>query len=227
MVCVDVWSRYAVAVPMKSKRTDAMLSAWGQVVEKMGVPRNLNTDEEGAVMGEPFQKKLEEPSVKHWAWGPEKKQNNMIVERLNRTLRQTLRKFMRARKTKAWTTLPSLMAGYNEQYHDAVQGEPQEIWNEGQLPDPKTARQWTRKDLQVGDRVRVMKSYDVFEKKSDAKTYTKNVYVVTAIEGKRFILQSPKGKEVSKMGYELLRVDGEVEDRSAKDEGGKAKVRRG
>ena len=49
MVCIDVWSRYAVAVPMKKKETKPMLKAWKTIIAKMGVPRNLNTDEEGAV----------------------------------------------------------------------------------------------------------------------------------------------------------------------------------
>ena len=220
MVCIDVWSRYAVAVPLKKKETQHMIRAWKKVVSEMGLPRNLNTDLEGAVMGGPFQGLLKEQGIKHWAWGPENKANNQVIERLNRTLRQTLRKMMRLKKTQKWIVfLTDLFDNYNTTRNEAVRGVPQEIWEGKEDPNPKNIRQ-VPPQFQVGDTVRVEKQYDLFAKKSQAKSYSKSVYKVISVpkqgEGKQVTVRNNKGKMLKKISYKLQKV-GRVEDRSKKE----------
>ena len=221
MVCIDVWSRYAVAVPLKKKETQPMIRAWRKTVNLMGEPRNLNTDEEGAVMGKEFQDLLREQGIKHWAWGPENKANNQVIERLNRTLRQVLRKMMRVQKTKRWIQFISdLFDNYNTTRNEAVRGVPQEIWEGKEDPNPKNIRQ-VPPQFEVGDTVRVEKAYDLFAKKSEAKTHGKSVYTVIEVpkqgEGKQVTVRNSKGKVLTKTSYKLQKVGSRVEDRSKKE----------
>ena len=51
MNCVDVYSRYAMSVPMKTKEINSVMPAFEEIIKKMGVPQNLNTDLEPAMMG--------------------------------------------------------------------------------------------------------------------------------------------------------------------------------
>ena len=44
MNCVDVHSRYAMSVPMKTKEIKSVLPAFKKIVDTMGAPKNLNTD---------------------------------------------------------------------------------------------------------------------------------------------------------------------------------------
>ena len=60
-------SRYAMGVPLKNKDILPVVKAWRKIVAEMGVPRNLNTDEESAVMSKEFQDMLKEQGIKHWA----------------------------------------------------------------------------------------------------------------------------------------------------------------
>lgn len=83
MVCVDVFSRYAVVIPMKRKTNSEVLRAYKEITRKMGVPKNLNTDLEPAVMGGKFQALLKKDGTSHWANPPEKKFSMSIAERLN------------------------------------------------------------------------------------------------------------------------------------------------
>ena len=200
--------------------TQPMIKAWQRVVSEMGKPRNLNTDEEGAVMGKEFQDLLREQGIKHWAWGPENKANNQVIERLNRTLRQTLRKMMRLKKTQKWIVfLTDLFDNYNTTRNEAVRGVPQEIWEGKEDPNPKNIRQ-VPPQFQVGDTVRVEKQYDLFAKKSQAKSYSKSVYKVISVpkqgEGKQVTVRNNKGKMLKKISYKLQKV-GRIEDRSKKE----------
>ena len=44
LVCIDVYSRYVVVIPMKSKNESNVISAYKLIIKKMGTPKNLNTE---------------------------------------------------------------------------------------------------------------------------------------------------------------------------------------
>ena len=144
-----------------------------------------------------------------------------MIERLNRTSRQVLRKMMRERGTKRWVGfLDDLFENYNTAVNEAARGTPQEIWEGKEDPDPRNIRQ-VSPQFEVGDVVRVEKKFDPFTKKSAAKTYTKNTYEVIKVPtraggGKQITVRGSKGKVLNKISYKLLKVSGKVEDRSTR-----------
>jgi hypothetical protein len=85
-------------------------------MEVMGMPKNLNTELEAAVMGREFQEYLRKNNVTHYPVDPQKKRNNAIVERINRTLREMIT--MYSQDTKNWVgVLGEILENYNNNTH--------------------------------------------------------------------------------------------------------------
>lgn len=210
---VDVYSRYAYAVPVKTKTEEELIPAFEQVFDEMGKPENLNTDLEAAILGSKFQAVLQKEGIRHYQHNPvDDKRNMSIVERFNRTLRDVLVKYFYSRDTKSYLDiLPDLLANYNSTVHSTTKQQPVQIWEgEAQNEQKKNAPLYT---IKVGDTVRILKRYSGFTKMSDVKKFTKNEYKVVAIEGNTFVVKNEKGITQRRKEAELQKIDpGAVED---------------
>ena len=212
MVCIDVYSRYMMVVPMKRKTVGEVLSAYKEITRKMGIPKNLNTDLESAVMGGKFQALLQQQGTSHWANDPELKRNNSIVERVNRTLREYLRAYFKAYKTKNWIdVIARIVKRYNSDRHRMIRAKPIDIWNNRAKPNQTINRPVF--DIDIGDQVRYLKAYPQFTKISNQKVWSKNVYTVIDKKGKRYkILKNSDNTTVHwKVPNDLQKVRGAVE----------------
>ena len=212
MVCIDVYSRYMMVVPMKRKTVGEVLRAYKEITRKMGIPKNLNTDLESAVMGGKFQALLKQQGTSHWANDPEAKRNNSIVERVNRTLREYLRAYFKAYKTKNWIdVIARIVKRYNSDRHRMIRAKPIDIWNNRAKPNQTINRPVF--DIDIGDQVRYLKAYPQFTKISNQKVWSKNVYTVIGKEGKRFKLlkNSDNTTVLWKVPNDLQKVRGAVE----------------
>ena len=219
MVCVDVFSRYAVVIPMKRKTNSEVLRAYKEITRKMGVPKNLNTDLEPAVMGGKFQALLKKDGTSHWANPPEKKFSMSIAERLNRTIREYLRVHFRQNKTRNWIDYISrLIHRYNIDVHRMIRAKPIDIW-EGKAEPNQTINRPVF-DIDIGDQVRFLKKYEKFTKISAQKVWSKNVYTVVEKEGKRYKIVKNSDKTVSRweMPNDLQKLKGKPEKYKAEED---------
>lgn len=130
---VDVYPRYAYAVPVKTKTGGELIPAFEQVFDEMGKPENLNTDLEAAILGSKFQAVLQKGGIRHYQHNPvDDKRNMSIVERFNRTPRDVLVKYFYSRDTKSYLDiLPDLLANYNSTVHSTTKQQPVQIWGGG------------------------------------------------------------------------------------------------
>ena len=218
MNTIDVFSRYVFCVPMVSKDVSSVLTAFKQTIDHMGKCKNLNTDLENAVMGKQFQTYLQKLQINHHAVNPEMKKNNSIVERFNRTIRSKIIQYMESRNTKKWIdVIDKLATNYNNTYHRTIKQSPQQVWLNEVSPENGTF-QWTRDDIQIGDDVRILKNYNLFIKKTDVNDWTKQIYKVIDIIGKRFKVQNKnKANDIrNKLGYEIQKIDKTVDEFSKK-----------
>jgi len=209
MNTVDVYSRKAYSVPMKSKTTDESIRAFQDTMKELGIPKNLNTDLESAFLSKEFQSLLKEKGIEHWQFDPDKKRNNAIVERFNRTMREVLAKYFYARDTKNYIdVLPEIIKNYNNSEHRGIGTTPELVWNGKEKPmlDNPIEDSPSIPDIKIGDWVRVIKQYDIFKKRSAEKAYSKTLYEVIKIEGKRYIVKSKKGETQERVGWELQKV---------------------
>ena len=207
MNCVDVYSRYATSVPMKSKELKSVIPAFKEVVKRMGVPQNLNTDLEPAMMGEAFSNYLATIKTKHWKNDPELKRNNAIVERYNRTLREVLQKYFYSRDTKNWIDiLDDITSNYNTTNHSTTKQTPQEVWSD-KAPNRQKLSLPLPQKFKVGDVVRILKYHSNFTKRSDAKKFTKNLYTIIEVVGNTYMLRNEKGVRQRRKAFEIQKVD--------------------
>ena len=60
LVCIDVFSKYAVVIPIKTKNGEDVLEATKEALGKMGKkPKIIYTDDERAIAGEDFKEYVE------------------------------------------------------------------------------------------------------------------------------------------------------------------------
>ncbi len=206
---VDVYSRKAFAVPMKTKNEADVIPAFRKLIDELGVPKNLNTDLEAAILGRKFQTILRELKIKHYRNDPELKRNNAIVERFNRTMREKLQRYFYSHNTSNWTeVIDDIIENYNTTYHSGIKAIPQEVWDGKETPNQDKALTVYPSGLKVGDKVRMLKFRDnIFDKASTEKNWTKNIYTIVDIKGKSYIVRNSKGVEHSRKDFELLKVN--------------------
>ena len=211
LVCVDVYSRYVMAVALKRKTVGEIVRGYKEITGAMGTPKHLNTDLESGVKSRQFQALLKRDKTMHWAVNPEKKNNNFIIERLNRTIREILRKVRRAYKTNRWTdVIDAIVYNINHTYHRSIKATPSEVW-EGRV-QPKVTVTRAKSDLEVGDRVRVLKPHTKFAKRSNKKVWTKNVYVVQGHKARRYKVVKHGGSRAQwRLRRELQKVKGPIQ----------------
>ena len=65
LVGVDVFSRYGWAVKMKTKTPNDVITAFKEIMAKIGKPKTLASDSEGALLSTGFIRILNEGNIKH------------------------------------------------------------------------------------------------------------------------------------------------------------------
>ncbi len=104
-----------------------------------------------------------------------------MVERLNRTIKEMLYKYLQSTGTKTITNvLPKIVKNYNNSYHTTIKMAPNEV-NESNIDEVyhnilSKATIKIREPLNVGDRVRVQLKTEIFPKRVQTKVLQRNIY---------------------------------------------------
>lgn len=132
---IDVYSRFASAIPLANRKMTTIAAAMEQIINRMGgAPRNITSDNE--FDAEDFRKLLEEFRIKLWLTQPDESNKKAIVERFNRTLANLLQKWRLTAKTMQgersgynWPAiLPDIIHNYNQTYHQAIKNTPESVY---------------------------------------------------------------------------------------------------
>jgi len=120
LTCIDVFSRYARAVPVKSKSKKDMKEAMAILLEDEK-PLNLQTDLGKEFYNGDVKALLENNGINHYSVFSQFKA--ALVERFNRTLRSRLTKYFTKQGNKKWiTVLPKIILAYNHSEHRGLTG---------------------------------------------------------------------------------------------------------
>jgi hypothetical protein len=190
LTCIDVFSRYVVVEPLKTKTGDVVLEAFKKIIKTMKPCNNLNVDEGSEFIYDKFKQYCNNNGITVWYSNPEQSNKNAIIERFHRTLRNLLLKYTTATGKPYIDILPKLIDNYNTTFHRTIKQEPKDIW-EGKA----TNRQKIVKldiPFNVGDKVRKLNKKATFDKKSSTTNYTKKVYTITKIESNSIYLDELK-----------------------------------
>jgi hypothetical protein len=155
-VCIDVFSKYAHAVPMWSKKPAETAAALDACVDKMGVPSNVLSDEGGEF------KSVFSDRVRYYAANQLMVRTHAyFVERVILTLKNWLLLRIRALGGTWEEHLPAVLRRYNRVVHSATGMTPLKAAKDENRDEVYDALKKPvvvhRPRLEVGDRVRLLK----------------------------------------------------------------------
>ena len=175
LTVVDVLSRFAWVVPVRSKSAKDMLSAFKLLFRQSHprVPQRLQTDKGKEFFNSSVSGFLREKQVHHFASNSDQKA--AIVERFNRTLKNRIWTYFTANDTKRYVNvLPDIVDSYNHTKHRSTGMQPADIDNEQAAQkswralfyrDASKIKPATERNrIGVGERTRITRWKGEFEK---------------------------------------------------------------
>ena len=116
---IDVFSRYALLIPLKNKRGETVRDGLIRVFDHMGSPVKFQTDKGKEFYNQHVQKLLQDETVHHFS--TEQDVKAQIVERFNRTVREVIKKYMtHVRSLRYLDIIPDFLARYNFRPHSSI-----------------------------------------------------------------------------------------------------------
>ena len=113
LTCIDVFSRFARALPLKSKDADNVSAAITKMLTEKVSPKNIQTDLGKEFYNRSVQQIFKKHKINHYSVHSQFKA--AVVERFNRTLRERLNRFFTHQGNKKWVdALPKIIAAYNQ-----------------------------------------------------------------------------------------------------------------
>ena len=189
MVCVDIFSKFAVAVPMISKDGDDCTAGILESIQKMGKkPELLYTDGETGFDSYALRHYYEEHKIKHYVT----RKHAAFAERMIRTFRGMMYARIDQGEVKVenpqWQDyIFQVMVTYNnKQKHSSTNKTPNEARKETHQADVKAnleiraLKNRRYPVLNVGDKVKVMRKKKI-EEKERTSNWSIEVFTITAV----------------------------------------------
>jgi len=202
---IDLYSKKAWAVPIKTKAAEEIVRGLREIFEKDGPPSILQSDNGSEFKNQVLDTFLKSRNVKSIHSLAYKPTSQGAIERWNQTLKHLIYQHFTQFNTKKWVdVLPSLVENYNTSIHSTTSQRPNKLHQETQQKviqkvaagiRDKALRQVesTKKkftDLKKGDWVRVHVGHGNAFKKSFKSQWSKSIYkVVSRSKPKNPLLQ--------------------------------------
>lgn len=185
LTVIDLFSKYAYAVPLKSKSAPEIVNAFQRLFKTSGRrPGKLWTDAGTEFTNNSFQSFLKQNNIELYQVYNEGKA--CVIERFNRTLGEMIQKHLTSTNSSKYiNVLQQLIDEYNGRYHTSIKMTPYEA------SDPQNTEEVrenlyghdiidTTQKFKVGDRVRIYRYKKLFEK-GYKPNWTKEIFVVTEV----------------------------------------------
>ena len=173
LTVIDIFSKYAWVIPVKTKSAKDMLPAFQTLLKKAAPrkPERLQTDAGTEFLNKDVQKFFKDNNIVHFHSASDQKA--AVVERFNRTLKSRIWTYFTAHQTNAYIDiLDKVVDAYNHSYHRTIGMRPVDVRKKDE-PELFTKmfgdevakkRKYKGKALVQGDMVRVSKVKGQFEK---------------------------------------------------------------
>ena len=171
LTVIDVFSKYAWAIPIKDKGTKSTLEGFKQLfkISKPRLPEKLQTDAGKEFLNKEVQQYFKSKGIHHFVSNSDKKA--AVVERFNRTLKTRIWTYFTAHQTNRYIdNLDNFVKSYNESFHRTIGMKPEDVRpkDENKLflkMFPETVfGTANEKNLKPGQLVRISKVKGQFEK---------------------------------------------------------------
>jgi hypothetical protein len=188
LTCIDVFSKYAWALPLKNKMGKTITDAFSKIFQENRIPAKLHVDQGSEFYNSDFKKLLKKHDIKMYSTKSELKA--CIVERFNRTLKERMwRFFNESNKYRYINVLNQLLESYNNTYHRSIKTKPIEVNEKNEQKIFSNLYGYEKKygddtsvklKFNVGDKVRISKSKRVFEK-GYTPNWTREIFIIEKI----------------------------------------------
>ena len=185
LTVIDVLSKYAWAIPLKSKRGIEMADSF-ELIFKDREPNKIQFDEGREFYNKHVKNLFEKHEIEWFSTRSDKKAP--VVERFNRTLKSRMYKYFTDKQTRNWVdVLDRLMDGYNNTYHNSIHMTPKEaslpkneniVWYN--LYGAYLTVEYGTPKFNIGDTVRISKYKNVFAK-GYLPNYTRELFKIKQI----------------------------------------------
>jgi len=182
LTCIDVFSKYAWVLPLKSKTGAALTEAFSTLLTDRH-PAHLQTDKGTEFLNKSFQALLRKNAVRFYTTENEDIKAS-VVERFNRTLKTKMWKYFTYKNTHRYTdVLQDLVHSYNNTYHRSIGMSPSQVSIENEdvirkrlYGEKKRPAVWK---YSVDDKVRISKARIAF-KKGYLPSWTDEIFTIVA-----------------------------------------------
>ncbi len=202
LTVIDIFSRYAWARPLKSKRGVEVAAAFKDIFDEGRIPRRIQTDQGKEFENREVRNLFQEHNIE--LFSVKSAYKAAMVERFNRTLKTKLWKYFTSNLNQNWTkVLQDVVKTYNNSVHRMIGRKPKDI-NASNVPEVreenmrKRKKVKTKSDIKVGEQVRISKVKSFFEK-GYLPNWTEEIFTVASINTK-----------FSPIMYKLKDYNGEV-----------------
>lgn len=188
LTIIDLFSRYAWAVPLRGKTGMEVTSAFRQVFAQGRQPQRLQTDDGREFDNREFQRFLNLQNIRFFTVKSQFKA--AVCERFNRTLKAKMwRYFTRTGRHRWLDILDELMTGYNTATHRSLGVSPiqitgeneHEIWLQQERKGPQRVTQRQPATIfRVNDQVRTSVAKEPFAK-GYLPNWTEQIYTVSQV----------------------------------------------
>jgi hypothetical protein len=206
--CIDCFSKFLWCIPVKNKKAETILKAFREIY-KTQVSMYLQTDEGKEFDNNLLKKFLKSKNIKLII--PKSGSKCNIVERVNKTIKAKIFKYMTHKGTEKYIdVLSDIVSGYNNSKHSSTGHKPAEVTkdNENAVWDmlyeghgryaPLAGSAEPRKNLRVGTFVRIARALGTFAKAYEGN-WTHEIFKIVKIVRKPqtlYELQDLKQKSI-------------------------------
>lgn len=219
---IDCYSRYLIAIPIKFKNKSECLRALELLIQQVKAknhgfpPQRIDSDLESSFRSRDYQKVLDENDIESHFVAVDDYKSLAFIDRSIRTLREMISQSMTLSKSNRWySVLQNIVENYNNTYHRSIKMSPNQALKtpnqiqlsdyiseyRSKLSDQARKQKWYQNSIKVGDKVRTIIPYSIFDKRTGVK-FSKQVFTVTSIESGIWFYLDNKVKKWRK--YELL-----------------------
>lgn len=198
LVVIDVFTRFAYVEPLKDKTAKSVFEGFKKIFTTTIPPINLQTDDGLEFFNTKVKSLLKKHKINHYSSYSEHKAS--VVERLNRTIKNKIYRYMTYRKNyKYIDVLQDLIKSYNDSVHSSIGIAPTNVTPT--IEKTLFAKQFgyvplVKYTFTLGDQVRISKHRKTFHR-GYQENWTDEVFIVS----KQYPTQPPT--------YVLTDLDGE------------------
>ena len=207
-VGIDNFTKYAWVVPIKTKTPKDLTDAMQEIFDKIGVPKQLYSDQEGSFNNASFIQLINKNKVKHIMVVDKAH----TVERCNRTLKENIFKRLNALglDPDKWTSqLDNVVTKYNNTVHSSIKMTPVDARKNDNKTSvsfniwAKAKRDRVYPEMSLRSEVRVMLTNDN-KTKGYVPKWSKEIYKVLFIKDHEYLITNNNNKIDQR--HELLKV---------------------